>query len=142
MAGPTTLPWRTERSGGQTGAEEYIGRVPAAPLDRFIDDSYCLTGVPHHRLMNVPPMPSAHLFLHLDGPFRLWDSDRSVPRCSPTGGSWAYEPGAFSSRYPTRVRSSGCTSNPGGKAATGGKRVTVLTIQAHGRRRSGGRSQL
>ncbi|MFG2134635.1 hypothetical protein ACGFNV_43710 [Streptomyces sp. NPDC048751] len=52
---------------------EYVRRVPAPPLDRFIDDIYCLTGVPHHRLMNVPPMPSAHLFLHLGGPVRLWE---------------------------------------------------------------------
>ncbi|MEU7938230.1 hypothetical protein [Microbispora bryophytorum] len=28
---------------------EYVGRVPAPPLDRFIDDIYCLTGVPRHR---------------------------------------------------------------------------------------------
>ena len=32
-----------------------------------------------HRRMNVPPMPSAHLFLNLGGPVRLWDSDPSVP---------------------------------------------------------------
>jgi hypothetical protein len=43
---------------------EYIGRVPAPPLDRFIDDIYCLTGVPRYRLMSVPPMPSAHLFVN------------------------------------------------------------------------------
>ena len=58
---------------------EYVGRVPAPPLDRYIDDIYCLTGVPRHRRMNVPPMPSAHLFLNLGGPARLWDSDASVP---------------------------------------------------------------
>ena len=52
---------------------EYVGRVPASPLDRFIDDMYCLTGVPRHRRMNVPPMPSAHLFVNLGGPVRLWD---------------------------------------------------------------------
>jgi AraC-like DNA-binding protein len=58
---------------------EYVGRVPAPPLDRFIDDMYCLTGVPRHRRTNVPPMPSAHLFVNLGGPVRLWDSDSSVP---------------------------------------------------------------
>lgn len=58
---------------------EYVGRIPAPPLDQFIDDIHCLTGVPHHRLMNVPPMPSAHFFRHLGGPVRLWDSGRSVP---------------------------------------------------------------
>ncbi len=58
---------------------EYVGRVPAPPLDRFIDDIYCLTGVPRHRRMNVPPMPSAHLFVNLGGPVQLWDSDPSMP---------------------------------------------------------------
>jgi AraC-like DNA-binding protein len=58
---------------------EYVSRVPAPPLDLFIDDIYCLTGVPRHRRMNVPPMPSAHLFVNLGGPARLWDSDVSVP---------------------------------------------------------------
>ncbi len=33
----------------QTDAMEYLGRVPPWPLDRFIDDIYCLTGVPRHR---------------------------------------------------------------------------------------------
>ena len=58
---------------------EYVGRVPAPPLDRFIDDIYCLTGVPGHRRMVVPPMPSAHLVINLGEPARLWDSDPSVP---------------------------------------------------------------
>ena len=65
---------------------EYVGRVPAPPLDRFIDDIYCLTGVPRHRRMNVPPMPSAHLFVNLGGPVRLWDSDPSVPSAVVTDG--------------------------------------------------------
>src|ERR1700680_3899615 len=58
---------------------EYVGRVPAPPLDRFIDDIYCLTGEPRHCRMNVPPMPSAHLFINLGGPVRLLDSDASAP---------------------------------------------------------------
>jgi len=65
---------------------EYVARVPAPPLDLFIDDIYCLTGVPRHRRMNVPPMPSAHLFLNLGGPVRLWDSDPSVPTAMVTDG--------------------------------------------------------
>ncbi|MGW4641844.1 hypothetical protein ACWEN6_25225 [Sphaerisporangium sp. NPDC004334] len=39
--------------------------MSALPLDRFIDDIYCLTGVPRHRLMNVPSLPPAHLFINL-----------------------------------------------------------------------------
>jgi AraC-like DNA-binding protein len=55
-----------------------MGRAPAPPLDRFIDDIYCLTGVPRHRRLNVPPMPSAHLMINLAGPIRLYDSDPAV----------------------------------------------------------------
>jgi AraC-like DNA-binding protein len=58
---------------------EYVRRVPAPPLDRFIDDNYCLTGVPRHRLLNVPPMPSAHLMINLAGPVHLYDSEGSSP---------------------------------------------------------------
>lgn len=62
MAGPTTSPARRTVVGHTES--EYVGLVPAPPLDRFIDDIYCLTGVPRHRRMNVPPMPSAHLFVN------------------------------------------------------------------------------
>jgi AraC-like DNA-binding protein len=58
---------------------DYFGRAPAPPLDRYVDDVYCLTGVPRHRRLNVPPMPSAHLMINLAGPVRLIDSDPSVP---------------------------------------------------------------
>ncbi|MFC6704759.1 helix-turn-helix domain-containing protein [Flexivirga alba] len=65
---------------------EYVGRAPAAPLDRFIDDIYVLSGVPRHRRLNVPPMPSAHLMLNLAAPVRLYDSDPLVPPAVLTGG--------------------------------------------------------
>ena len=65
---------------------EYIGRAPAPPLDRFIDDIYCLTGVPRHRRLNIPPMPSAHLFINLAGPIRVYDSDPAVPPAVFTDG--------------------------------------------------------
>jgi AraC-like DNA-binding protein len=81
---------------GHTESVEYVGRVPAPPLDRFIDDIYCLTGVPRHRRMNVPPMPSAHLFVNLAGPVRLWDSDPSVPPAVFTDG-WFM--GVWTRRY-------------------------------------------
>lgn len=94
---------------------QYVGWVPTPPLDRFIDDIYCLTGVPHHRLINVPPMPSAHLFLHLGGPVRLWDSDRSVaPAVFTEGwfmGVWTRR---FLFEYPTRVRLVGVHFKPWG----------------------------
>ncbi len=94
---------------------EYVGRVPAPPLDRFIDDIYCLTGVPRHRRMNVPPMPSAHLFINLEGTVRLWDSDPSVPPSVLTDGwfmgVWTRR---FLFEYPTRVRLVGVHFKPWG----------------------------
>jgi AraC-like DNA-binding protein len=94
---------------------DYVGRPPAPPLDRYIDDIYCLTGVPRHRLMNVPPMPSAHLFVNLGGPVRLWDSDPSMPPEVFTDGwfmgMWTRR---FLFEYPTRVRLVGVHFKPWG----------------------------
>jgi hypothetical protein len=71
----------------QTGVVQYFRRVPAPPLDRFIDDIYCLTGVPRHRRLNVPPMPSAHFMVNLATPIRLYDSDPAVEPAA-LGGGW------------------------------------------------------
>ncbi|MBF8188363.1 AraC family transcriptional regulator [Nonomuraea sp. K274] len=94
---------------------QYVGRVPSPPLDGFIDDMYCLTGVPRHRRMNVPPMPSAHLFVNLGGPVRLWDSDPSVPPAVFVDGwfmgVWTRR---FLIEYPTRVRLVGVHFKPWG----------------------------
>ncbi|GLY74589.1 AraC family transcriptional regulator [Actinoallomurus iriomotensis] len=96
---------------------EYVGRVPAPPLDRFIDDIYCLTGVPRHRRMNVPPMPSAHLFINLGEPVRLRDSDPSVPSAVLTDGwfmgVWTRR---FLVEYPARVRLVGVHFKPWGSS--------------------------
>jgi len=75
---------------------EYIGRVPAPPLDRFVDDVYCMAGVPRHRRLSVPPMPSAHLFVNLAGPVRVRDSDAGVPSAVFTDG-WFM--GVWTRRY-------------------------------------------
>ncbi|MEU5868887.1 helix-turn-helix domain-containing protein [Nonomuraea sp. NPDC047529] len=94
---------------------EYVGRAPAPPLDRFIDDIYCLTGVPRHRRMSVPPMPSGHLFINLGGPTRLWDSDPSVPPAVLADGwfmgMWTRR---FQYEYPARVRLVGVHFKPWG----------------------------
>lgn len=94
---------------------KYVGRVPAPPLDRFIDDMYCLTGVPRHHRMNVPPMPSAHLFVNLGAPVRLWDSDPSVPAGVFADGwfmgMWTRR---FLIEYPTSVRVVGVHFKPWG----------------------------
>jgi AraC-like DNA-binding protein len=94
---------------------EYIGRAPAPPLDRFIDDIYCLTGIPRHRRLNVPPMPSAHLFINLAGPVRLCDSDPAVPPAVLTDGwfmgVWTRR---FLIEYQTPVRVAGVHFKPWG----------------------------
>ena len=94
---------------------EYIGRAPAPPLDRFIDDIYCLTGIPRHRRLNVPPMPSAHLFINLAGPIRLYDSDPAVPPAVFTDGwfmgVWTRR---FMIEYQTPVRVVGVHFKPWG----------------------------
>jgi len=100
---------------GHTEFMEYIGRTPAPPLDRLIDDIYCLTGVPRHRRMNVPPMPSAHLFVNLGGSAHLWDSGPSVPPAVFTDGwfmgVWTRR---FLFEYPARVRLVGVHFKPWG----------------------------
>lgn len=100
---------------GHTEPMEYVGRVPAPPLDRFIDDIYCLSGRPRHRRVNVPPMPSAHLFVNLGEPARLWDSDPSVPPAVFADG-WFM--GVWTRRFliehPTRVRLVGVHFKPWG----------------------------
>ena len=94
---------------------EYIGRAPAPPLDRFIDDIYCLTGVPRHRRLNVPPMPSAHLVINLAGPIGLYDSDPAVPPAVFTDGwfmgVWTRR---FLIEYQTPVRVVGVHFKPWG----------------------------
>jgi AraC-like DNA-binding protein len=106
---------------------EYVGRVPAPPLDRFIDDIYCLTGVPRHRRMKVPPMPSAHLFLNLGEPVRLWDSDPSVPPADLADGwfmgVWTRR---FLYEYPARVRLVGVHFKPWGMSPFIGMPATEL----------------
>ncbi|MFI0350192.1 helix-turn-helix domain-containing protein [Actinomadura sp. 9N407] len=106
---------------------EYVARVPAPPLDRFIDDIYCLTGVPRHSRMNVPPMPSAHLFINLGEPARLWDSDLSVPPAVLADGwfmgVWTRR---FHYEYPARVRLVGVHFKPWGLSPFIGMPATEL----------------
>ncbi len=106
---------------GDTGSMEYVGRVPAPPLDRFIDDVYCLTGVPGHRRISVSPMPSAHLYINLGEPAFLWDSDPSVPPAALTDGwfmgLWTRR---FVLEYPRRVHLVGVHFKPWGLSSFAG----------------------
>ena len=94
---------------------EYVSRVPAPPLDRFVDDIYCLSGVPAHRRMNVPPMPSSHLLVNLGEPVRLRDPGTTAPPVVLTDGLFA---GLWTRRllveYPDRVRLAGVHFKPWG----------------------------
>lgn len=94
---------------------EYVGRVPSPPLDRFIDDIYCLTGVPRHRRVNVPPMPSAHLFINLGDPVVLRDPEASAPPATFADGwfmgVWTRR---FLIEYPARVQVVGVHFKPWG----------------------------
>jgi AraC-like DNA-binding protein len=94
---------------------EYIGRVPAPPLDSFIDDLYCLTGHTPYRWLKVPPLPSAHLFVNLAGPIRLYGADPAVPLAEFTDGwfmgVWTQR---FLIEYPTPVRIVGVHFKPWG----------------------------
>jgi AraC-like DNA-binding protein len=96
----------------------YVGRAPGPPLDRFIDDIYCLWGAPRHRRLNVPPMPSAHLVINLGGPIRLHDSDGAVPPAVfPDGcfmGVWSRR---FLIEYAGPVRVAGAHFKPWGMSA-------------------------
>jgi AraC-like DNA-binding protein len=77
--------------------------------------------------MNVPPMPSAHLFLHLGGPVRLWDSDPSVPPVLFADGwfmgVWTRR---FLYEYPARVRLVGVHFKPWGMSPFIGMPATEL----------------
>jgi len=82
-----------------------MGRAPASPLDWYIDDVYCLTGPPRHRRLNVPPMPSAHLFINLGEPVRVYDSDAAVPPAVFTDGwSMGLQTRHVIVEYPSQVR--------------------------------------
>lgn len=94
---------------------EYVSLAPEPPLDRFVDDLYCLFGKPRHRRMSVPPMPSAHLYLNFGGPLVLHDSDPAVPSASmPDGwfmGVWTRR---FTVEYPDAVHVVGVHFKPWG----------------------------
>jgi AraC-like DNA-binding protein len=100
---------------------DYVARVPAPPLDRYIDDLYCLIGTPRHHRVNVPPMPSAHLFLNLGGPARLCDSDPAVPPATMADGwfmgLWTRR---FTVEYPAFVHLVGVHFKPWGMSPFAG----------------------
>jgi len=77
--------------------------------------------------MNVPPMPSAHLFVNLGGPVRPRDSDPSVPSAVFTGGwfmgGWTRR---FLFEYPARVRLVGVHFKPWGISPFAGVPATEL----------------
>ncbi|WP_166844202.1 AraC family transcriptional regulator [Isoptericola sp. BMS4] len=107
---------------------DYAGRVPAPPLDRYIDDIYCLSGVPRHRRLNVPPMPSAHLFVNLAGPVAVHDPGGAGP---PAVFSDGWFMGLCTRRvvieYPPVVRLVGAHFTPWGLSSFVGLPASALT---------------
>ncbi|HEY6748990.1 MAG TPA: helix-turn-helix domain-containing protein [Mycobacteriales bacterium] len=94
---------------------EYVGRVPGAPLDWYVDDVYCLSGAPRHRRLTVPPMPSAHLFLNLAGPVRLYDANPAVaPVVLSDGWFMGMRTRRFVIEFPSVVRVVGVHFKPWG----------------------------
>jgi AraC-like DNA-binding protein len=84
-------------------------------LDSYVDDVYILTGRPRHQRVNVPPMPSAHLFLNLGDPIVVHDQGAAVPSVVHTDG-WVM--GVSTRRviveYPAEVRLVGVHFKPWG----------------------------
>jgi AraC-like DNA-binding protein len=94
---------------------DYIGRAPAPPLDQLVDDVYCMSGVPRHRRLNVPPMPSAHLFVNLGEPVRLYDADPAVaPAVLSDGWFMGMRTKRFVIEFPSVVRMVGVHFKPWG----------------------------
>lgn len=94
---------------------DYIGRELAPPLGWYVDDVYCLTGTPRHRRLNVPPMPSAHLFINLGEPICVVDPDAAG---EPAVFTDAWFMGVRTRRviveYPSQVRLIGVHFKPWG----------------------------
>lgn len=104
---------------------DYVSHLPAPPLDQYVDDLYCLTGVPAHRPLNVPPMPSAHLVLNLGESIVLHDSE---PGREPVALADGWFMGVWTRRfvldYPASVRVVGVHFKPWGMAP-------FITVPSH-----------
>jgi AraC-like DNA-binding protein len=100
------------------GRVHYVSRVPAPPLDEYIDDIYCLTGTPRHQRLNVPPMPSTHLFINLGEPVRLYDTDHAErPAVFTDGWFMGMRTRRVLVEFPSSVQLAGVHFKPWGMSA-------------------------
>jgi AraC-like DNA-binding protein len=58
---------------------EYISRVPAPPLNAYIDDLYYLEGLSPYPRLKVSPSPSLHLMINLGDAFPIYAPEQDSP---------------------------------------------------------------
>jgi AraC-like DNA-binding protein len=67
---------------------EYISRIPAPPLNAYIDDLYYLDGPSPYPRVKVSPMPSLHLMINLGPTFQVYAPDQTAPFATCTDSWW------------------------------------------------------
>src|SRR5688572_13027327 len=67
---------------------DYISRVPAPPLDSYIDDLYFLQGVAPYARMKVHPMPSLNLMVNLGPAFDVYGPQAGAPVATCSESWW------------------------------------------------------
>lgn len=67
---------------------DYISRIPAPPLNAYIDDLYYIEGLSPYPRLQVSPMPSLHLMINLGSPFRVYVLGQMEPFASCTKSWW------------------------------------------------------
>lgn len=94
---------------------DYVSRIPASPLNAYIDDLYYIDGIPPYSRLKVPAMPSLHLMINLGQPFEVYAADQIKPFATCTESWWM---GLWSThyviKYPMSVRFYGVHFKPAG----------------------------
>lgn len=94
---------------------DYISRVPAPPLNAYIDDLYYIEGASPYPRLKVSPMPSLHLMINLGQPFAMYVPDQVKPFATCTESWWM---GLWNTHYiigyPMLVRFYGVHFKPAG----------------------------
>ncbi|MCI0711043.1 MAG: helix-turn-helix domain-containing protein [Chloroflexi bacterium] len=67
---------------------DYISRVPAPPLNAYIDDLYYIDGLSPYPRLKVSPMPSLHLMINLGPTFQVYAQDQAAPFATCTESWW------------------------------------------------------
>jgi AraC-like DNA-binding protein len=67
---------------------DYISRVPAPPLNEYIDDLYYIDGASPYTRLKVSPMPSLHLMINLGSAFDVYGAEQATPIATCTDSWW------------------------------------------------------